>query len=52
LLEVALRVARYRVVLKRPDGKLPPELPAPTLWIGEQPAAFAVYVNSSLANMR
>jgi 16S rRNA (guanine1516-N2)-methyltransferase len=52
LLEVALKAARYRVVLKRPDGKLPPGLPAPTLWIGEQPAAFAVYVNSSLATMR
>lgn len=52
LLEAALAVARHRVVLKRPDGKLPPGLPAPTLWIGEQPAAFAVYVNSSFSSMR
>ncbi len=50
LLQAALAVARYRVVLKRPDGKLPPELPAPTLWIGDKPAAFAVYVNSSFSS--
>lgn len=51
LLDTALTVARHRVVLKRPDGRLPPGLPAPTLWIGEQPAAFAVYVNSSFSSM-
>ncbi len=50
LLQAALAVARYRVVLKRPDGKLPPGLPAPTLWIGDKPAAFAVYVNSSFSS--
>ena len=52
LLQTALAVARYRVVLKRPDGKLPPDLPAPTMWIGDKPAAFAVYVNSSFSSTR
>ncbi len=52
LLQAALKVARYRVVLKRPDGKLPPELPAPAFWIGDKPAAFAVYVNSSFSSTR
>jgi 16S rRNA (guanine1516-N2)-methyltransferase len=52
LLRSAQAVARYRVVLKRPAGKLPPDLPAPTLWVGEKPAAFAVYVNSSFSSMR
>jgi len=52
LLHSALKVAHYRVVLKRPDGKLPPDLPAPTLWIGEKPATFAVYVNNSFSSTR
>lgn len=52
LLSIALKAANNRVVLKRPDGKLPADFPAPTLWIGEQPAAFAVYVNSSFSRMR
>lgn len=52
LLEAALAVARHRVVLKRPDGKLPEGSPQPTLWVGERPAAFAVYVNSSFSRMR
>ena len=50
LLQAALKVARYRVVLKRPDGKLPPGLPAPAFWIGEKPAMFAVYVNNSFSS--
>jgi len=52
LLAVALQAAKYRVVLKRPDGKVPEALPQPTLWVGERPAAFAVYVNSSFSRMR
>lgn len=48
LVSLARQVARYRVVLKRPDGKLPPEVPEPTLWIGDKPAAFAVYINRSI----
>lgn len=52
LVEAARSVARHRVVLKRPDGRLPPGVPAPTLWVGAQPAAFAVYVNSSFSSMR
>ncbi len=52
LVEAARLVARHRVVLKRPDGKLPADVPAPTMWVGEQPATFAVYVNSSFSSMR
>jgi 16S rRNA (guanine1516-N2)-methyltransferase len=52
LVEVARKVARYRVVLKRPDARLPDGVPEPTLWLGEKPAAFAIYVNSSFSNMR
>lgn len=52
LLQAARNVARYRVVLKRPDGKLPAGVPEPTFWLRGKAAAFAVYVNSSLANTR
>ena len=52
LVVAARAAARHRVVLKRPDGKLPAGVPAPTLWVGEAPATFAVYVNSSFSSMR
>ena len=52
LVEAACSVARHRVVLKRPDGRLPSGVRAPNLWIGEQPAAFAVYINSSFSSIR
>lgn len=51
LLQAARAVARYRVVLKRPDDKLPAGVPEPTLWLGNKPAAFAIYVNSSFSRM-
>ncbi len=50
LLQAARAVARYRVVLKRPDGKLPTGVPEPTFWLKGKAAAFAIYVNSSFAN--
>jgi 16S rRNA (guanine1516-N2)-methyltransferase len=47
----ALSVAKYRVVLKRPEGRLPAELPEPAFIVEGKAASFAVYANSSLSNM-
>lgn len=51
LLAAALAAAKYRVVLKRPDGKLPAELPEPAFVVAGKTAGFAVYAKSSLSNM-
>jgi 16S rRNA (guanine1516-N2)-methyltransferase len=52
LLAVARATAKYRVVLKRPDGKLAQQLPEPTLIVAGKAASFAVYVNNSFSKMR
>jgi 16S rRNA (guanine1516-N2)-methyltransferase len=51
LLSAALAAAKYRVVLKRPEGRLPQELPEPAFVVGGKTASFAVYAKSSLSNM-
>jgi 16S rRNA (guanine1516-N2)-methyltransferase len=51
LLRAAQTVAKYRVVLKRPEGKLPVELPEPAFVVAGKTASFAVYTNSSLSSM-
>lgn len=52
LLAAARAVARLRVVVKRPAGKVDPSLPAPSFIVAGKTAGFGVYLSSSISSMR
>lgn len=52
LLQAARAVARGRVVVKRPGGKLDDALPKPTFTVPGKTAHFEVYVSSNASSMR